>query len=232
LVLLLPFVAGCFPILHTQEPLGQVAALRSDEWNGLWLDATMFGGDVAGLSGETSGVLAIFVVDANKGILTRRAYSCHPVPPASVNEGLMQMRRSEDGRWYFATQVARDAQGEFKPQRDDHGYRYNGFILRPSTDDMIAYSFDMLAIAALIKQGALTGRVKDADPNLQEPGEIFLGRIGLENYDVLLSEARPFVNWLFPLVLRKLPPELDPCKKGEEAKDHDADRVDSRWTLR
>ena len=130
-----------------------------------------------------------------------------------MEQHLTQLRRSEDGRWFFPIGVARDAQGEFKPQRADHGYSYKAFLLRLSAGDMISYWFDDSAIDALIKHGALPGHMTHGEnPN------VFLGRISADHYKVLLSEERPIVVWQFPLVLKKLPPELDPCKKGAQVK--------------
>jgi len=198
LISLISMLTGCLPVIHSDEPLGEVAVLEPAEWNGSWLSA-----DEKNISLGT-----IRVVDADHGVIVV-VDRCQPGPAEPRNGELIQLRRSEKEGWFFPTWGDRDAQGQFIP-RQAQPFAYIFFVSRPSAHSWLWYLVAQGRVKALVEQGTLPGRVDGED--------VTLGHLNPEHYATILSEERPLVHWRDPIISLKLPDDLDPCKKDHQGK--------------
>ena len=198
LISLTSMLTGCLPVIHSDEPLGEVAVLAPAEWNGSWLSA-----DEKHISLGT-----IRVVDADHGVIIA-VDRCQSEPAEPRSGELIQLRRSEKEGWFFPTWGNRGAQGKFIP-RQAQPFAYIFFISRPSAHSWLWYLVAQERFKALVEKGTLPGRVNGES--------VTLGHLNPEHYETILSEERPLVHWRDPIISLKLPEDLDPCKKDPQGK--------------
>ena len=130
----LTLVGGC---IVSEEPLGeQVAVLKPEAWNGLWL--------VSGDRPEHDELVRVSVVDADKGMLAvqKNAVSCSDASaPLSL-----QLRQS--GAWYFF----------HGPEKQTY-YNAGDATLRAG-NKLIFYALSASRVEELVELGLLPGRVE------------------------------------------------------------------------
>jgi len=190
LLAFLSLLSGCFPVVYSEEPLGaDVAVLKPDEWNGLWIQ-------------EDRKLVRLLVTDPANGELTSiEPYEeCNSKSLEGSNVQHIQLR--QHGLWYFP-----------------YGYIENGeapypawFVILRHGQAVTSCPVDEARVRTLVKEGALPGRFEDQ--------KIVLGPLKSEHYRILLSSEPPAYRCDPPKghVSIRLPSELDPCSKLEQAK--------------
>lgn len=185
----------------SEQPLGEIAVLKPEKWNGLWVTS----------EGK---YVQLRVLDAQKGLLEglRAAPSdpCNALPrdkpEAPEPHALRQI-----GSWYFPNE--RSAGGQLIE---------NVVAFFRNQDALVFFLIDTGRAQALIEQGQLPGRIERRG----EYEQVILGSLSAEHHRVLFPEKltedelnakerlRPPVLWRPPVVIIKLPPGVDPCKKS------------------
>ena len=194
LLALFPLLGGC-PSIYSEQPLGEVVALKPEEVNGPWIG------------------IEISVVDAANGVIAINKHSCEPLPPSQSEEFLMQirMKRTANGKeWYFPIGI--ESREQIGSQAKLASLiEYHVFFLRTEPGVVFGYELVVDRFKSLVEKGALPGRV--------EGKKVILGPLSPEHYEVLLSEEQPLVAWQRPSAyLLKVSLGLDPCTKGEKSK--------------
>jgi hypothetical protein len=204
LVAFLPLVAGCLPFpvsLFSEQPLGEIAVLEPEEWNGFWVD-------------EHGKYVRFRVVDAENGLLADEGDSCN----TSSREKSPQAIR-KFGDWYFFPSPEFDTWGKL---------HVLSIVVFRSHNALFPFVVDTGRARALIEQGQLPGRLERVERLKDE--QVILGSLSAEHYRSLFPEdltedelrgkerLRPPVLWKPVSVLVKLPLNLDPCKMTERPK--------------
>ena len=198
---LAPALASCFPFIFSEEPLGEVAELEPEKWEGSWLSA--------------DGEVAFFrVLDAKNGVIDVGGTSCESGRREAIQLRKAPGQRFQERRavdWYFPLEGDVDAQGAFASKggllggcnADPPRCRYLSTFVRFEGALIMYQIADDVRIKSLVESGVLPGRV--------EQDEAVLGRLKAEHYDVLYAIDRPVMNWRSGWPFIKLPPEIDPC---------------------
>jgi hypothetical protein len=200
LVALIALVTGCESFPVSEEPLGEVAALKPEEWTGSWLNA------------QTGTLRIIWVIDADKGIIAvTYGQSCEPPSADARGIDLIQLRRLPEEKWYFPI-FKRHAEG-FLPD-EAPPFSIIWLYYRRNPDVWLWYRAVQDRFKSLVNEGALPGRVEGGAENKT----VVLGHLSPEHYKLIVSGQRPLVKWEEPAIFVRLPPGLDPCRKGEKVK--------------
>jgi hypothetical protein len=199
LLTLLSLLTGCFPVIYSEQPLGQQAVLDPKVWNGQWLAN----------DGSWS---TMSVVDSNTLVLGKRGV-CNPSPMERREETKL---RQTEGLYILQQKIT-----EAADPRKVGLYRTDALLwLRGQT----LYGFwpNEERVKALIEQGEIPGRIEGSHPILgaltpEHYNLIFALRRDSVEYPLAAKNDSP----MLPLVASsfiKLPDELNPCKKGESGK--------------
>jgi len=196
----LPLLAGCFPAIYSEQPLGDVAVLDPRAWDGLWLDAD-------------DNLIALVVVDSHT-LVSRKERVCDPSPIANAEAEATKLRHF--GNLYLV---------EMRSDTSDEsvaGLYTTRLVMMRKGNVLVLYWIDETRAEALVAQGALPGRI--------ENGRVILGALTPEQGRVLFRVGKesakyprtakddPPVFWVPIGTLTKLPYALDPCKRGEQPK--------------
>jgi len=215
-LLLAACLGGCG--IKSEQPLGDAPAVFDPaKVNGIWMGPEV--------------LLGVRVLDAQKGLLLTwdvarfgkngtRAFRCQP-PPASERVcqpkdvlGTCAWRQladsKEKSRYYFP---------EIKSK--DETYTTPLVLLSDGERVAIAYFLSDDSLKDRLDEGTLPGHV-------DQSGSIVLGELGRDHYRLILSEKGGVVGWKRPFPLLKLPPDLDPCRKGEQGAEDSPDGERSR----
>lgn len=181
-------VAGCVPVVYSDEPLGErVAVLKPEEWNGVWLN-------------QSGGLSTIVVSDPGKGTMKFGKASnndwatlCDPSPSGD------EFAFRQSGSWYFPYEQTEKSPFE------------TVFALLRKNDALISYGVDESNVRDLIEKGVLPGRVENRKVILGAltPDHY---KILLSKERPALFRFDPWGAYV------KLPAALDPCKKPAETK--------------
>ncbi|MEJ2175186.1 MAG: hypothetical protein P8Y76_09845 [bacterium] len=208
MTLVLPLLSGCFSVVLSDEPLGELVPLKPEAWDGFWV--------------AKRSVSLVRVVDADRGVISLIHKACEAPRSESQRDGfLFELRQSRDAKWFFPTMVEREPSGNFGPRGGATSYGYFFLIFRPDSDTWISYRPSEPTIMSLIENGALPGRVGD--------DKVVLGHLEPEDYKVLLSEEHPTLQWRKPDVFARVPPELglDQCRTRRS----DRERTDRTYLV-
>lgn len=207
----LPLIAGCFPTILSDQPLGdEIAVLDPEHLNGLWL----FGRP--GREDETGGFF-VRVLDAQAGAMSIWSGGCEPPPPESREATVVLWRRQAvpktcDGCYFHFAQFREE---ELSPSGK---FSLTFFtLLSDGKSPAILYLVDKEAdvrLLWLVGKGALPGRLESKKPE----APLVLGPLLPEHYHIILSAESGLFEWQKPIVFLKVPDELDPCKKPAQAK--------------
>jgi hypothetical protein len=171
----------------SKQPLGEVAVLKPEEWNGVWIY-------------EGAELYRLAVIDADKGVLGGRD-ACDPSSPYK------QLNLRQSGSWY--TESTPGLRGG--PESIVGLYEITHLSFRDG-HALFSYEVDAKRIRALVEQGALPGRIENNNVILGTLTPQHYRVLLPENKD---SKEAPPVLWRSVRFSMKLPEELDPCKKGE-----------------
>lgn len=131
---LLVLLGGC---IVSEQPLGEdVAVLKPEEWNGVWL--------VSGNNAEQDELIRVSVIDAAMGLLSvhKDAASCD----SSTETFPLRVRQS--GAWLF-----------FHSADVRNFYNAGSATLRAG-NKLLAYAFSQSRVEELVEQGSLPGRME------------------------------------------------------------------------
>lgn len=185
-----------FAIL-SEQPLGEIAVLKPEEWNGVWIRD---GGEA----------YRLFVLDAEKGVLAG-SDACDSSVPAT----LLQLRQF--GHWYTVATPQRGNTTVGKAAL----YEINRLTFRTG-GTLFKYDLDGERIRTLVKQGALPGRIVNGDVILgtltTEHHRVLLPTTGN-------AQESPPVLWKPVGISLRFSEGLNPCKAGEPEATGHADRV-------
>jgi len=213
LSILYPFlVVSCAApaVLLSEEPLGHVATLNPQDWNGIWWL----------LKAGNGKVFAKFtIVDPEKGIAT--------LQDARLEEGCLMTfdRQSESkwrqsGNWFFSSPepliFGVSVDKRYAPYGVHNVWLRDGVTLTP-------YVINKERARTLILRKLIAGRIED--------DQVILEKLSPEQYELLFPNEQstseivsehlpPPVVWrpgAFQLV--KLPDQLIPCKNSAESKE-------------
>jgi len=171
----------------SKQPFGEVAVLKPEEWNGVWIY-------------EGAELYRLAVIDADKGVLGGRD-ACDPSSPHK------QLNLRQSGPWY--TESTPGLQGV--PESMVGLYAITHLSFRDG-NVLFSYEVDAKRIRALVEQGALPGRIENNDVILGTLTAQHYRVLFPDNRD---SRGGPPVLWRSVRFSMKLPDDLDPCKKGE-----------------
>ena len=201
-LLALPLLVACTPTLFLhEEPLGEIATLNAQDWNGLWL---------MGRDDVRPAFASFNVVDGKNGIMQLRFLQMSEDCPLLLTEHyLFQWRQI--GNWYFVSP---------EPLVDDDFQKYAPYGTR------IAFFRDRATLSSYIIETARarTLILRKLIPGRIVQGRVILGRLSSEQHKLLFPNKGtqdgpdpekalpPPVDWPQTMTLMKLPDELVPCK--------------------
>jgi len=219
-LLALPLLVACATPFFHEEPLGEIATLNPQEWNGLWL---------IGRNNDSPQFVSLNVVDDKKGIMQFRLLKMSEgCPPLLVENDryLFQWRRI--GRWYFATpdpvlsELGMPSEREMPSERGMPSsvtkYAPYGTAIAffRSNAALIWYQVNPARAHALILRKQIPGRIVDK--------KVVIEKLSSKQHELLFPDeprevdrdpetALPApVYWERPNTLVKLPDQLVPCK--------------------
>jgi len=188
-------LAGCFPTLYTDAPLGEPATFAASEWDGVWLAKD---GSLASVRSAVPSV---------KGpALTSNWRECDVAaagPWKSFTGILADVRRYGD--WYFNSSCkGRLATGE--------PCQIEFVVLRRSEESLLLYEPDEARIRELVMQGRVPGRIELTPSGDGQSQRVVVGTFAANQYEVLFDPMGGAFK-LMPGSAIRLPAELDPCSK-------------------
>ena len=198
---LLPLLSGCFPVLFSEQPLGEPVVLDPKGWSGEWLL----------VEGQDYAKATISVVDADTIVLS--IGDCDPQLGLSVREHDLrfQLRRYE--HWYII--------GETTAWEEVPLYR-TGFLLHQRGSILEWFAPNEERVKALIEQGALPGRIENDLAVLgtltPEHYTLLFGPGKLGKYPKAAKDDVPYNPFEPRLTMIKLRGELDACNVVDAAK--------------
>lgn len=136
---LLPFIAGCIPWVYSEQPLGEaVAALKPEEWNGVWLD-------------EQGNLVRFLVTDFEGGeLLMTEQGICEGQRREGTDDTAVRMRQT-DG-WYFPHFAVRD-----------RGHYDVVGVFRRDNEALVFCPVRISRVKELVTEGALPGHLEKED---------------------------------------------------------------------
>jgi hypothetical protein len=171
----------------SEQLLGEVAALKPEEWNGVWVY-------------EGAELYRLAVIDADKGTLGGR-------DACDWSSSYVPLKLRQFGSWY--TESKPKLQGG--PEGIVGLYEITHFSFR-NGHALFRFEVDAKRIRALVEQGAIPGRIKNDHVILGTFTPEHYRVLLPENRDA--KKALP-VLWESVRISIKFPDELDPCRKGE-----------------
>ena len=193
LLVALTLLAGCFPTLYTDAPLGEPARFEAGDWNGLWLD-----GD-----GRLSRMQVGVPDTKDFAVATDNWRECdarQAGPWDDVRWG--EVRRY--GEWYFPESCeSRLATGK--------ACEY-WLILRRKGEVLSLHTPDKVRIRRLLDEGKVPGRIELLPSDGRQKERVVLNPQTDDHYRHLFNpETGAFPERSFLAI--RLPTELDPCSK-------------------
>lgn len=171
----------------SEQLLGEVAVLKPEEWNGVWIY-------------DGAELYRLAVIDADKGVLGGRD-ACDRSSPYVP----LKLRRF--GSWY--TESKPKLQGG--PEGIVGLYEITHLSFRNGRA-LFRFEVDAKRIRALVEQGAIPGRIENENVIL---GTLMPEHYRVLLPENPGAKEVPPVHWRSARFSMKLPDELDPCKKGE-----------------
>jgi len=197
LLALLPLLAGCFPKIFSEQPLGEPAVLDPRNWNGYWL-------------GDDGKWTRLLVVDADT-LLIGPSNTCDPSSSEATER--VHVRQSEG--WYFAERGLDKSGSGTVNLYETHE------LLRVENRTLYVFLPNDKRAMALVEQGELPGRIENGQVVLgaltPEQHEVLFQ---VKEFGVYPRTAKDDIPYLpFPMAtMIKLPDDLDPCKKDAASK--------------
>lgn len=191
----LTFLAGCFPVLYTDVPLGEPARLEPSHWNGVWFIGLPEKGRLVRMQ--------LGVLGANDLAVTENWRECDMSQAGPWEDARFgEMRRYDE--WYFLEACdGRLATGE--------PCEY-GTILRNNKDVLTVHLADEARIRRLLDKGEVPGRIELLPSDGSQKQRVVLNPLSDKHYRELLSPLTGAFPVIDVLGVR-LPAELDPCSK-------------------
>lgn len=191
----LTLLAGCFPTLYTDAPLGEPAQLEASDWNGLWLVERSEGRKLVRmqLGGQGTKDLAI----------TNNWRECEMSQAGPWEDAWFgEMRRY--GKWYFE-----DSCKDRLVTGEPCAYP---LIIRRDGEVLTGHFADEVRIRRLLDEGTVPGRIELLPSDGSQKQRVVLNPQTDAHYKELFD---PFTG-AFPVTVVvgvRLPAELDPCSK-------------------
>lgn len=196
LLALLTLLAGCFPVLYTDAPLGELSQLEAGDWNGLWL---------VDLDHSKSGKLVRYqlgVPGINGFAVTGNWRECEMSQAGPWEDvGSAKMHRY-DG-WYFPETKGCQVTGE--PCEYTAIFQRDGAVLT-------MHFADEVRIRRLLDEGEVPGRIELLPSDGGQRQRVVLNPLTDAHYKELFNP----LTGAFPIgyvVGVRLLAELDPCSK-------------------
>jgi hypothetical protein len=188
-------LAGCFPQLYTDVPLGEPAQFKPSEWDGLWL-----------CTDQALVRFRIGVPGIRDPAITESWRECDATQ-AGLWQALMPAGSSGDirhhGDWYFLPCEGRLATGEPCEM---------SLVARRVGMAVYGYWADEDRIRKLMDEGKVPGRIELIQSAGRQLERVVLHSLTADHYRVLFGADKGAFRLMIGSCVR-LPAELDPCNK-------------------
>ena len=194
-------LAGCFPALYTDTPLGEPATLDASEWNGLWICSP--DGELARIRVAASGSNKLQSASDWRECDLDKPELWSTAPKPAKNEVFRRY-----GDWYFTSCV----EGRLQTGEPCEIQLFYAFLR--GRDSIQFAEPDRTRIRNLLDEGKVPGRVEFVLPVERQAARVVFHSLTAD-HTKLFFDPKNGAFTMVPLSCIRLPAELDPCNKAK-----------------